>query len=106
MFNVAYLSGWDMILEQPALQDVRATITAGTAPVTVPPPSMDGFSLRMWQGNRVTDQKSDLSIASNSILARPDELAVTAAEVDDQFNPVPEFAALFPKEIPSELPPL
>ena len=106
MFYVAHLSGWDMIVGKPALQDVRAAISAGTAPVTIQPPGMDRFPLRMWRGNRVTDQKSDLSTAANTILARADELAVRAAELEDQFNPVAELATLFPKEIPRELPPL
>ena len=69
IFYVAHLSGWDMILGKPALQDVRATISAGTAPVTIQPPGMDRFPLRMWRGNRVTHQTSDLSTAANSILA-------------------------------------
>ena len=60
----------------------------------------------MWLGNRVTDQKSDLSIAANSLLARADEQAVRAAELEDQFNPVVDFTALFHKEIPRESPPL
>ena len=106
MFYVAHLTGWDMILGKPALQDVRAPISAGTAPVTIQPPGMDRFPLRRWRGTRVTDQKSDLATAANSILARADELAVRAAELADQFNPVAEFATLFPKEIPRELPPL
>ena len=67
---------------------------------------MDRFPLRMWRGNRVSNQKSDLSTAAHSILARADELAVRAVELEDQFNPVVEFATLFPKEIPRELPPL
>ena len=68
-----------MILGKPALQAVHATIAADTAPVSILPPGMDGCSLRMLRGNRVTDQKSDLSTAANSILARADELAVRAA---------------------------
>ena len=60
MFCVAHLSGWDRILVKPALQDVRATISAGTAPGTIPPPGMDRFPLRMWRGNRITDQEPDL----------------------------------------------
>ena len=40
------------------------------------------------------------------MLARADEVAVRAAELADQFNPVEEFATLFPKEIPRELLPL
>ena len=47
-----------------------------------------------------------MSTASNSILARADELAVRAAELDNQFKPVAEFVAQFPTEIPRELPPL
>ena len=69
MFNVAHRSGWHMILEKPVLRDVVATISPGTASVTMHPPCMDGFSLRMWGGNRVTDPKSDLLTAANSILA-------------------------------------
>ena len=69
MFYVAHLSGWDMILGKPTLEDVRATISAGTALVTIQSPGMYRFPLRMWRGNRVTDQKSDLSTAANSILA-------------------------------------
>ena len=95
-----------MIHVKPALQDVRATISAGTTPVTIRPPGMDRFPLRIWRGNQVTDQKSDLSTAANSILARADLLAVRAAELEDQFNSGAEFATLFPKEIPRELPPL
>ena len=53
MFYVAHLSGGDMILRKPALQDVRATISAGTAAVTIQTPGMDRFPLRMWRGNRV-----------------------------------------------------
>ena len=67
---------------------------------------MDRFSLHMWRGNWVTDQKSDLSTAANWILTPADELAVRAAEVENQFNPVVEFGTLFTKEILRELPPL
>ena len=35
IFYVAYLSGWNIILSKHVLQDVRATIPAGTAPVTM-----------------------------------------------------------------------
>ena len=106
MFQVAHISGWDMIRGKPALQDVTATILAGMAPVTIQPPGMDRFSLPMWRGNRVTDQKSDLSTAANPILARADEVAVRVAELATRFNPVVEFAALFHKEIPRELTPM
>ena len=67
---------------------------------------MDRFSLRMWRGNRVTDQTSDVSTAANSIRAQADELAVRAAELENPINPVVEFAALFRKEIPRALPPV
>ena len=60
----------------------------------------------MCRGNRVTDQKSDLLTAVSCILARADELAVRAAELQYQFKLVAEFAALFHKEIPVELPSL
>ena len=79
MFYVAYSSAWDMIIVKPALQVVRGPISAGTAPVTIEPTGMDEFSLRMWKGYGVTDQKPDLSTAWNSILARADKLAVRAA---------------------------
>ena len=95
-----------MILEKPALQDVRATISAGTAPVTIQAPGMDRFSLHMWRGNRVIDQESDTSTAANSILTPADELAVRAAELENQFNAVPEFPPPFHKEIHKESPPL
>ena len=84
------------MLGKPALQDVRATIPARTAPVTIQPPAMDGFSLPMWRGHRVTDQESDLSTAANSMLVRADELAVRDAELENQFNPVLKLAPLFP----------
>ena len=38
MFYEVHLSGWDMILGKPALQDVRATISAGSAAVKFQPP--------------------------------------------------------------------
>ena len=87
-FYVAHLSGCDMILGKPALQPVRATIPAGTAPVTIQAPGIDRFPLRMWRGKRVTDHKSDSSTAANSILARAEELPVRAAGRGDQFNPL------------------
>ena len=67
---------------------------------------MDRFPLRMWLGNGVTDEKPDLSTATNSILAREDELAVRAAELENQFNPIAEFDILFPQDILRELQPL
>ena len=106
LFYVAHLSGWEMIGGKPALQNVRATISAGTAPLTIWPPGMDRFPLRMWRAIRVTDQNSDLLTVANSILARADELAVGAAPLGHQFNPDAEFAALIRKEIARELPPL
>ena len=69
MVYVAHLSGWDMILGNPALQYVRPTISAGTTTITIQPHGIDRFSLRMCRGNQVTDQKSDLLTAANSILA-------------------------------------
>ena len=46
---------------------------------------MDRFSLRMWRGKPVTDQKTDLATAANYILARVDELAVSPAGLDNPF---------------------
>ena len=106
IFYEAQLSGWDMMLRRPRLQDIRATISAGTASGIIQPRSMDRFCLRMWRGNLVTDQKYDLSTAVNSILTQADELAVRAAELGNRFNPVVEYPALFRKQIPTELPPL
>ena len=68
MFHIAHLSGWDMINEQHALRDVRATISAGTTPVTSQPPDMHRLSLRMWRGNQVTVQQSHSFTAANCIL--------------------------------------
>ena len=84
-----------MILGKPVLQDVQATISAGTAPVTIQPRGMDRFFLPTWRGNPLTDQKSDLSTATNSILAKADELAVRAVELENRFNPVIAFATPF-----------
>ena len=95
-----------MIVRNPLLQDVRATISAGTAPVTIQPRAMDGFPVRMWRVYRVPDQKSDLATAANSIRIRHDEVAVRAAELENRFNTVVECPALFSKEIPRKLPPL
>ena len=67
---------------------------------------MDRFLLRMWRGNSITYQKSDLLTAANSILARAHELAVRAAELEAQFHPFTEFATLFSKQITRELPSL
>ena len=69
MFYVTHLSGWDMIDAKLALQDVLATISAGTASGTIQPRGMDRSYLRMWRGNPVTDQKSDLTTAANYNLA-------------------------------------
>ena len=85
---------------------MRATISAGTAPVTMQHSSMDRFSQRMWRGNHLTDQKSDLLTAANFMHIWANELAMRAAELKNQFHAVVEFAALFHKEIPRELPPL
>ena len=93
-----------MILDKPVLPDVVATISAGTAPVTIQAPCMDRFSRHVWRGNGVTDPKSDLLTDANCILARAYELAVRAVELDNQFNPVVEFAVLFNKETQRELP--
>ena len=106
MFYVAHLSGWDVILRKPELQNIRATIFAGTAPVTSQRPGMVRFYLRIWQGNQVTVQKSHLATAANTILARADELVVRAAELENQYTRVVDFAALFPTAIPRELPSL
>ena len=67
---------------------------------------MDRFYLRMLRGTSVTNQKSDLSTAANSILACVDVLAVWPVELENYCNPVAEFAALFHKEIPMESPPV
>ena len=60
----------------------------------------------MWRGNWVTDHKSDLTIAANSMVAQAHERAVRAAELENQFYRVAEFDALFHKEIHRELAPL
>ena len=105
IFCVPHLSGCYIMLGNPALQDVRGSFSAGTAAVLMQQPGMLRFSLRMWRGNLETEPKSDLSTSANCILARADEFAVRAAELANQFNPVIEFAAPFPKEIHRELPP-
>ena len=47
MFYVAHSCAWDRIHGKPALQDVRATISAGTTPVTIQLPCRYRSSLRM-----------------------------------------------------------
>lgn len=58
MFYVGYATGRDMILEEPALQDVPATMPAGTAYVSILAPGTHRFCLHMWPGNPVTDQNA------------------------------------------------
>ena len=70
------------------------------------PSGLNRFSLQMWRANCVSDQKSDISTAANSILARVDEVAIRAADQENQFNPVAEFATQFRNEMPAELQPL
>ena len=60
---------------------------------------MKTFSLRMWRGTRVIDQKSNMSTAANSMLAQADELAVSDAKRKNECNAVAELAPLFQKEI-------
>ena len=95
-----------MILNKPILYNVSAPMAAGTAAVTIRLSGMDRFPLRTWRGTLVSDQKSDLSTASKSMLARADELAVRGAKPDNQVNAITEFANLFAKEIARDLPPL
>ena len=102
MFYVADVAGWDRILVKPVLQEVRGSISAGTTTVNMHSSGMERFSLQMWRANWVTDQKCDMSTAANSILARVNNLAIRAADLENQFNTVAEFATLFPNEIPGE----
>ena len=95
-----------MILDKPILYNVSATMAAVIAAVTILLPAMNRFPFHTWRGTLVTDQKSDLSTAAESILARADELAVRGAKLDNQVNAIAEFANLFAKEIARDLPPL
>ena len=48
-FYVTHLSGWDMILGEPALSVVKAQISASTEPITIQPLNMQQFPLTAWQ---------------------------------------------------------
>ena len=46
-FYVAHLSGWDMILAEPALSTANAQISSSKEPVTMQPPNMQCFPVTM-----------------------------------------------------------
>lgn len=96
MFYVANSLVCDMILSTPAILNIQATISVGTAPVAIQPAGMDRFSLRMRRGNCITEERSELSTAGNSSLARPNPLPVWGADVENQINSGSEFASLDP----------
>ena len=45
---VATLKDWDVILESPALRDMKAVINMGTMTVSIQPPEEARFTLQQW----------------------------------------------------------
>ena len=76
MFHVVHSLAWNLIIRNPALLHIRATISVGTAPVAIQPAGRDRFSLRMWRRNHITDDRSEFATAVNCMLACLDKLAV------------------------------
>jgi hypothetical protein len=111
-FYVAHLSGWDMILGEPALSSVKALIPATKEAVTIQPPNMQRFPLTVWQRKRPQAgfRSAAIQITCEEVTDYSDEeedaIVIASSKVEEQFNPVKEFPNLFPKTIPTELPPL
>ena len=108
-FYVAHLSGWDLILGEPALTSINAVISAGKSPVTIQPAGMERFTLTAWKVTKAF--QSNVPTATQWIddyYPNDKEVVVTtaAANIQETFDPVKEFPQLFPKEIPRELPPV
>ena len=111
-FYVAHLSGWNMILEEPSLSAANVQISASKEPVTIQPPNMQRFPLTVWQKPRTQARlrSATIKITCEKVTdySNEDEVAIVIAssKVAKQFNSVKEFPNLFPKTIPTELPPL
>ena len=111
-FYVAHLSGWDMILGEPALSAANAQISASKEPVTVQPPNMQRFPLMVWQRPRTqaSFRSATIKITCEEVRDYIDEnedaIVIALSKVEVKFNPVKEFPNLFPNTIPTELPPL
>ena len=101
-----------MILGEPAPSAGKAQISASKEPVSIQPPNMQRFPLTLWQRPRT--QGSFCSVAIKITCEEVtdhsgkdvDAIVIALSKVEEQFNPVKEFANLFPKTILTELPPL
>ena len=110
-FYVAHLSGWDMILGEPALSAVKEQISASKDPVTIQPLNMQWFPLTVWQRPRtqVRFRSEAIKFTCEQVTDYSDEdadtIVIAQPKVARQFNPVIEFPNQFLKTITTELPP-
>ena len=101
-----------MILGEPAFSAANAQISASKEPVTIQPPNIQRFPLTVWQRpkTQASIQSAAIKITCKEVTNYSDEdedvIVIALSKVEEQFNPVKEFSNLFPKTIPTELPPL
>ena len=101
-----------MILVEPELSATNAQISASEEPITMQPPNMQRFPLTVWQRCRPQArlQSEGIKITSEEVTDYSDEdedtIVIAWSKVEEQFNSVKEFPNLFPKTIPTKLPPL
>ena len=111
-FYVEHLSGRDMILAEPAPSAANAQISASKEPVTIQPPNMQRCPLTVWQRPRTQAnfRSAAIKITCKEVInysdADEDAIVIALSKVEEQLNQVKEIPNLFPKTLPTELPPL
>jgi len=110
---VAHLTGWDMILGNPALTALNALIPAGPKAITIQSEGMAWFTLKEWRKaglatGQVTSAALTIKDEVSDYLLPIFEFMVSAMSLGErrEFNLFIKFAQLFPATIPNELPPL
>ena len=109
---VAHLSGWDIILGEPAVSAAKAQISNSEEPITIQPSDIQQFPLIIWQSPRTqaSYRSSAIKISCEEVIDYDDQdedaIVIASSKVEEQFNPANEFPNLCPNTIPTELPQL
>ena len=101
-----------MILVELAPCAAIAHISASNKPITIQPLNMQRFTLTTWQRpkTQASFRSAAIKITCKEVIdksdADEDAIVIPWSKIEGQFNTVKECHNLFPKTIPTELPPL
>jgi len=104
---VATLKDWDVILESPALRDMKAVINMSTMTVLIQPHEQACFTLQQWipvSAKKMTRKRTQPAFPPPIYAQSANQIVSAATTLKESVNPFDEFPDVFPETKKLDLP--